>query len=76
MNWTIYWLVIWFGLGFGVFEAIALIKPQRGDTLSETVWHLFNSTGPLNPTEWPFKRYVLLVFMIWLTFHFVFGIWR
>jgi len=74
--WKIYWLVIWFGLGFGVFEAIALIKPQRGDTLSETVWGLFNSTGPVNPADWPFKRYILLAFMIWLTFHFVWGIWR
>jgi hypothetical protein len=76
MLWKIYWIAIWGFCGFFIPEMIALHSPKRGDTLSETVWNLFRSTGPANPADWPFARYMLLVFMIWLTVHFCWAIWR
>lgn len=75
-HWTFYWLIIWFGLGFGIAETWALVTGHPENTLSWTVWRLFSSTGSVDPLEWPFKRYLLLVGMIWLTVHFCWAIWR
>ena len=38
MIWTILWLS-WAAVGL-VLEVVALIRPQRGETLSENLWRL------------------------------------
>ena len=61
------WAALWFSIGaFGfVAEAVALNRPDKGDTLSETIWA---RTRPL------WLRIPLGIFMVWLTLHWVFGL--
>ena len=66
--WNWYWLV-WFSvalLAFGVPEAIAIRRKEKGDTLSESVWALLR-------TGWrvPFTILFLGTFC-WLIAHFFF----
>lgn len=71
-----YWLV-WLVIGFGVPEAWAIISGHPQYTLSDTVWRIFQ-VEPLDPTPWHWKfvHFILAAFMLWLTGHFVFRIWR
>jgi len=62
-GWSAFWLSIG-AIGFGV-EAYTLYTPGNKDTLSYTVWQ---KTRPL------WLRIPLGIFMLWLTFHFVFGV--
>jgi hypothetical protein len=78
MGW--YWLA-WIVLGFGIPEAYGLIF-NAGDTLSENVWG-FEDYNPWHPTvlaDWTWLHLTLagfmLVFMVWLFCHLIFGIWR
>lgn len=61
------WGVVWFGILTigGVVETIALVRQAKGDTLSESVW---------NRTRHPLAKVALALALIWLFFHFVFGI--
>lgn len=70
---TIKWLVI-LGL-LGSVEVAALIDARRGDTLSEAVWRWFRVHDRMpNPLALA-ARGLLLVFLVWLTGHLVFGWW-
>jgi hypothetical protein len=70
---TIKWLAI-LGLLGGV-EVVALLDSRRGDTLSETVWRWFRVHDRVpNPLAYV-ARGLLLVFLVWLTGHLVFGWW-
>jgi hypothetical protein len=42
-EWAIYWIVGWFLLAFAIPEAIALVSPESGDTLTETLRYLFRN---------------------------------
>ena len=72
------WIKIWTGwaiilamltLFFLVVEALALIRPGTGDTLSETVWYLRDSGNGL---YWFILDVIVLVGVTcgWLLFHF------
>ena len=71
---TGYWIV-WLVLGFGVPETVALASGHPEWTLSDTVWRVFAVTDP-RPWHWKVAHLILACFMLWLTGHFVFRIWR
>lgn len=71
MIWTIGWLVI-IGLGI-VWEIAAILNKKRGDTLSEHVWRWFAVTDKRRTGLRGLRRAVLLLGMLWLTFHFITG---
>lgn len=76
--WSFYWIFVWFLLGFGLPEFIALRKNPE-DTLSYQVWHLegWGLRGlAQNPLSWSFAHYLVAVGMVWLLGHFVYGLWR
>lgn len=67
---TIAWL-LWLAM-FVVVEGIALIRKDRGDTLSEHVWKWFRIRD--KPRQWTWRRAVLAGFLVWLLIHMVAGI--
>ncbi len=85
MKWnlmTVYWLLIWFGLGFGVPEGIALFTGHPENTLSDQVWHIENlgSNEPTsvfaNPVHWNIGHWLMFIGMVWLFGHFIDHIWH
>lgn len=70
--WSTIW-IIWMAT-FGVVEGIALIRPGRGDTLSENTWRWFK-TGPARTVGagWGWRAFALGAFLVWLTLHLMFG---
>lgn len=74
MTW--YWIA-WLILGFGVPEGVALGTGRPQNTLSDTVWRVFQvHSGDARPWHWTFAHLLLACFLLWLTGHFVFRIWR
>ncbi|MER6350687.1 hypothetical protein ABT186_02225 [Streptomyces sp. NPDC001634] len=73
-GWRLYWL-LWLIVGFCVPETYTLITNAR-NTLSWTVWDWFGVKEGVPLSHWTFLHILLLLFMFWLFFHFVFGIWR
>jgi hypothetical protein len=71
MSFEIYWIA-WALLGFGIPEVIALVRKDRGDTLSENVWKWFGIRKGKGRWVWP-RRGVLAIGMLWLTIHFLTG---
>lgn len=73
MTWyTAAWLAL---IAFGLtVEGIALADKDPGDTASEHIWKWFGVKGK-NGGGWTWKRYVLAALMVWLTGHFVWGLW-
>jgi hypothetical protein len=71
--WTLAW--IGWGIYFVIVEGIALRNSTRGDTLSEHVWAFIGfSDGMKYPTGWTrLRRFLVLAFMAWLSFHFLTG---
>lgn len=72
---TVYWLA-WLILGFGVPECYALASGHPQWTLSDTVWRIFQVHANPQPWHWTVAHFLLAAFMVWLTGHFVFRIWR
>lgn len=70
-----YWLA-WLLVGFAVPEGIALARRRPQDTLSETVWHWCEVTPGNTLVHWTALHVLVALFMLWLFFHIVFGIWR
>lgn len=68
---SIYWAV-WLGVGF-LGPELYWLATKPVNTLSYQVWRL---TGVGQGDSWDFARYFVAVFMIWLTAHFVFGLFR
>lgn len=76
--WTILWLA-WLGL-FAVIEGVALVRSDRGDTLSEHVWKWIGvgrhgQEKPKVTGSVKVRRVALVSFMVWLTLHFLTGGW-
>lgn len=71
--WTILW-VGWLAI-FVVLEGIAIVRSDRGDTLSEKVWSWFSLKGPKGElSAWrAVTRFLFLAFWAWLTIHFLSG---
>lgn len=74
MSW---WTLLWLGWGvyFLIVEGMALFNSTKGDTLSEHVWAFLGfSDGMRYPTGWTrLRRFIVLAFMAWLSFHFLTG---
>lgn len=68
-GWTVAWL-LW-GAMFLVIEGKALVDKDRGDTLSEHIWHWFRVKD--KPGGWVARRYVLAAFLAWLSLHLTTG---
>ncbi len=62
-SWFLYWLVAFGLLSFGVPEAIAIVDPDAGDTLSESLRWL---------TAHPVGAVGFVVFIVWFTWHILF----
>lgn len=75
MGWRLYWLAFLL-LGFLVPETIALIRRQRGDTLSEAVWYWCQVTPGNSLTTWTALHVFVALFMVWLFVHLMLGFWR
>lgn len=70
---TIGWL-IWIAY-FLVLEAFAIFSSREGRTLSAHVWVWFGAGKDWKHNTWAWiRRTVLILFMIWLSLHFVFGV--
>ena len=69
----------WFWIGwlllFVVIEGVALIRKERGDTLSEKVWAWFWLKGDKGKLQaWQVVlRVGFIGFWAWLSLHFIFG---
>jgi hypothetical protein len=74
--WRWYWLV-WVLLGFGLPETVALLR-HNGGTLSATVWYLSRvDPGHATPIwQWTFAHLLVFVLLVWLIFHFCWGLFR
>jgi hypothetical protein len=70
---TAAWIVM--GLWFVVWEALALMRDDRGDTLSEHVWSWFQLKGRKDGMAWwkVLLRLGFVCFWVWLTLHFLSG---
>jgi hypothetical protein len=75
--WSIYWIIVWFGLGFLVPEMYALFTDPK-NTLSYQVWHLegLDFENLFSIHTWTFGHFVVFALMIWLLMHFAFGLFR
>jgi hypothetical protein len=71
--WSVYWLVVWFGIGFLGPELFALFTGHDENTLSFQVWRL---SGLGQSGGWTFAHFFIAAGMVWLLFHFVFGWFR
>ena len=71
---TVAWL-LWIAM-FVFIEKAALEDPQSGDTLSEHVWQWFETGIPKDERDWWWliKRLVLILGLVWLLGHFLWGI--
>ena len=69
---TLYWVVVWGLLGFGLPEGIALGTGHPEWTLSETVWRLFDVIPGQTLWQWSIVHFLLFAAMTWLMIHFVF----
>jgi hypothetical protein len=69
-----FWAVL-FAIGSG-FELVALITRNYAWTLSETVWQFFDVMPGQTIWQWRFVHLLLFAFMVWLTIHFAFRVWR
>ena len=69
----------WFWVGwlllFVVIEGVALVRKERGDTLSEKVWAWFWLQGDKSKLQaWQVVlRVGFIAFWAWLSLHFIFG---
>lgn len=70
-----YWLV-WLVVGFCLPEFVALGTGHPQWTLSDTVWRIFSVQPHQDVWQWKAAHFLLAVFMVWLTGHLVFRIWR
>lgn len=63
--------VLWIGwlVAFLVIETVAIIRKERGDTLSEHVWAWFS----LRKSKKSLLTYAFAAFWLWLTIHFLTG---
>ena len=69
------WLWIAWGVLFMIIEGVAIVRKERGDTLSELVWAWFQLRGRKDDKK-PWQvilRIVFMAFWCWLTVHFLFG---
>lgn len=74
-GWSLYW-ALWIAIGFGVPESIALASKHYQNTLSDTVWKWCEVTPGSTVGHWTALHVFLALFLLWLTGHMVFAIWR
>lgn len=58
--WLLYWIAVFGVLAFAVPEAVAIVNPEQGDTLSESLRWLTNS---------PLGFIGFIAFIGWFTWH-------
>lgn len=73
MNW--YWAA-YLIVGFGVPETWALTTRHPQYTLSETVWRWCDVLPGQTIWQWKAVHFLLAAFMIWLTLHLCFALFR
>jgi hypothetical protein len=73
MSW--YWAA-WLIIGFGVPEGIAIATKHYQNTLSDATWRWFDVLPGQTVYQWKALHFLLLAFMVWLTLHLVFALFR
>ncbi len=68
------WLA--WGFAFLVLEFTAIIRRRYQDTLSDFIWRLCDTVPGSTPLQYTAVHVLTIGFMIWLTIHIGFGIWR
>lgn len=71
MSFTVLW-IIWLAM-FAAIEGAALVRKERGDSLSEHIWSWFAIRN--KPKGWQARRAVLVMFLAWLVTHLLTGGW-
>ena len=75
-TWADYYWPIWLVVLFGIPEGVALATGHPEWTLSDWVWRVFDVLPGSTLWEWRAVHFFLLAFMVWLTLHLAFRIWR
>ena len=73
---TIYWLVLWLTIGFGVPEGIALATGHPEFTLSDTAWRILDVLPGQTPLQYSFLHLLVSFLLLWLWAHITFGLFR
>lgn len=73
---TLYWLVVWLAIGFGVPETLALATGNPQWTLSETAWRVLDVLPGQTVWQWKFLHVLVSGLLFWLWLHISFGIWK
>jgi hypothetical protein len=71
---NLFWTVL-LAIGWTV-EVIAIVTKHYAWTFSEFIWRVCDVLPGQTIWQWRFIHLLLLVFMLWLTIHLAFRIWR
>jgi hypothetical protein len=75
-SWADWYWPAWLVIGFGVPEFVALRTGHPEWTFSDWIWRVTDTLPGSTIWEWTAIHVFLALFLIWLTLHLVFGIWR
>ena len=75
MGWVFTGLWILWGVWFLAVEVPAIVRKERGDTLSEHVWSWFClRSSKKGMSGWCYlRRFLFYAFWVWLSVHFLSG---
>lgn len=66
---TVYWMIVWLAVGFGVPETVALATGHAEYTLSETAWRMLDVLPGRTLTQWSFLHLLVSFLLFWLWLH-------
>jgi hypothetical protein len=75
-TWADYYWPLWLVILFGIPEFVALKTGHPEWTFSDFVWRVFDVLPGSTLWEWRAVHFFLLAFMVWLTLHLVFRLFR
>ncbi|HEY2086388.1 MAG TPA: hypothetical protein VGH54_10250 [Mycobacterium sp.] len=76
MTWFNWYWAGFLLIGFGGVETVAIVTKHPEWTLSEAIWRWCNVLPGQTVWQWGTAHVLLTGFMIWLSVHLVFAIWR
>lgn len=71
---TLYWLVGWFAIGFGVPETLAIITKHREWTFSDTVWRICETMPGQTIWQYTLIHVIIGLALLAVFVHLVFGV--
>lgn len=73
---SIYWFIVWLGIGFGIPETVALVTGRPQFTLSEAAWRLLDVLPGRTVYQWSFLHLLVSFLLLWLWAHITWGLFR